>query len=102
MTTIQTKSPVSAWLALFLANRPEALAMDAWRHLVNYAIPNGVPGIEGFDPQRKEVLFRTAPERPLRRIGRASFMHLVYVTRKRIAERPGKKKATANLGETLA
>lgn len=91
MTTIQTKSPVSAWLALFLANRPDALAMDAWRHLVNYAIPNGVPGIEGFDPQHKEVLFRTAPGRPLRRIGRESFMHLVYVTRKRMPQRQPKK-----------
>ncbi len=100
MTTIQTKSPVSAWLALFLANRPDALAMDAWRHLVNYAIPNGVHGIEGFDPQRKEVLFRTAPDRPLRRIGRASFMHLVYVTRKRMPQRLPQK-AKTNLAKTL-
>jgi len=84
---IQTKSPVSAWLAQYLSHRPEARAVDAWRFLIDQAIPLGVPGIDGFDANSEVVLFRTAPHLPQRQIGRATFVRLVFDTRRRLNAR---------------
>lgn len=87
--TIRTHSPVSTWLAEYLANQPDAPPKRAWFFLIRHALPLGVEGIEGFDLERRELVYRMNTG-TLRSMNRDSFSRLMRTTRARMRQGAGK------------
>ncbi len=81
--TIRTHSPITTWLTGYLADQPNAQPKRAWFFLIRQALPLGVEGIEGFDLERRELVYRMKTG-TAHRMNRDSFSRVVRRTRERM------------------
>ena len=86
--TIRTHSPVTTWLTEYLTNQPDAPPKRAWFFLIRQALPIGVEGVEGFDLERRELVYRMKTG-TVHRMTRDSFSRVVRRTRARMLEASG-------------
>lgn len=71
---MQTKNPLTRWIAEFIRHQPEASPAQGWKHLTEVAAAHGVlPWIVGFDGERCLLAYRLAHGLPARNIGQESF-----------------------------